>query len=129
MIGFDFAPKGWALCDGQKLPVAQNRALYSILGTKYGGNGVTSFAVPDLRDRTPVHADRKMLQPGDAGGEEAHQIAGEEVPVQGVATAKGDDVVTAIGVHGKPRAHSNLQPYLVVNFMIALQGREPQRYS
>lgn len=129
MIGFDFAPNGWALCDGQKLPVAQNRALYTILGTKYGGNGVSSFAVPDLRDRTPVHADRTSLQPGDAGGEEAHQFAGEEVPLQGVEAAKGDDVVAAIGVQGKPRAHSNLQPYLVVNFMIALQGREPQRFS
>ena len=128
MIGFDYAPRGWALCDGQKLPVAQNRALYRILGTKYGGNGVTSFGVPDLRERTAVHADRRTLQPGDTGGEETHEFDGAEIPVEGVDVGGGDDLVPAIGIFGKPRAHSNMQPYLVMNFMIALEGREPERY-
>ena len=71
MISFNYAPKGWALCNGQTLPIQQNQALFSLLGTRFGGNGVTTFNLPDLRGRVPVHVSNGN-PPGQVGGEEAH---------------------------------------------------------
>ena len=78
LVGFTFAPKGFATCDGQLLPISQNQALFSLLGTQYGGNGQTTFALPDLRGRTPVH--RGTIQQGEVGGEETHTLVGNQMP-------------------------------------------------
>ena len=84
MVGFNFAPRGWAFCDGQILPINQNQSLYSLLGTTYGGDGRTSFALPDMRGRTPVHLGNYNGGPpvrlGDKGGEETHTLAANEMP-------------------------------------------------
>jgi microcystin-dependent protein len=81
VFSFNFAPKGWALCNGQQLPINQNQALFSLLGTTYGGNGQTTFALPDLRGRVPLHVgnDNSFTQ-GAAMGEEAHTITISELP-------------------------------------------------
>jgi microcystin-dependent protein len=79
MISFDFAPKGWAMCDGQILPIVQNQALYSLLGTTYGGDGRQSFALPDLRGRVPMHAAQGHVL-GERGGEETHALNLTELP-------------------------------------------------
>ena len=83
MVGFNFPPRGWAFCDGQILPINQNQSLYSLLGTTYGGDGRTSFALPDLRGRTPIHVGSSngtahLL--GQKGGEETHTLSGNEMP-------------------------------------------------
>lgn len=83
MIGFNFAPQGWALCDGQVLPINQNQALFSLLGTTYGGDGQTTFALPDLRGRTPIHrgASTGPSHPlGEQSGEETHALGTNEMP-------------------------------------------------
>lgn len=79
IVGFTFPPRGWAFCDGQILPIAQNQSLYSLLGTIYGGDGRTSFALPDLRGRTPVHWGGIYNQ-GNKGGEETHALSVGEIP-------------------------------------------------
>src|SRR5215216_100944 len=79
MMAFTYAPKGWAQCNGQVMPINQNQALFSILGTMYGGNGQTTFALPDLRGRTPIHVGAGFTQ-GQAGGEEAHTVTQSEMP-------------------------------------------------
>ena len=83
IMGFNFAPRGWAFCDGQILPINQNQSLYSLLGTTYGGDGRTSFALPDMRGRTPIHVGASNgaahLQ-GQRGGEEAHTLSSAEMP-------------------------------------------------
>jgi microcystin-dependent protein len=79
IVGFTFAPRGWALCDGQILPINQNQSLYSLLGTTYGGDGRTSFALPDLRGRTPIHFG-DGLPIGARGGEETHTLSQAEIP-------------------------------------------------
>jgi len=85
MVGFNFAPRGWAFCDGQILPINQNQSLYSLLGTTYGGDGRTSFALPDLRGRTPIHAGSNDTGPnhalGQRAGEEVHVLGTQEIPV------------------------------------------------
>jgi microcystin-dependent protein len=91
MTSFNFAPKSWALCNGQFLPINQNQALFSLLGTMYGGNGQTTFALPDLRGRTPMHVGAGFTQ-GQAGGQEAHTVTMSEMPqhvhlLQGSLTA------------------------------------------
>ncbi len=84
MVGFNFAPRGWAFCDGQILPINQNQSLFSLLGTTYGGDGRTSFALPDLRSRTAIHVGNSngggdhLL--GQKGGEETHTLAANEMP-------------------------------------------------
>src|SRR5215216_4510790 len=79
MMAFTYAPRGWAQCNGQLLPINQNQALFSLLGTMYGGNGQTTFALPDLRGRTPMHTGSGFTQ-GERGGEEAHTLTSSEMP-------------------------------------------------
>lgn len=155
IVGFNFAPRGWAFCDGQILPINQNQSLYSILGTTYGGDGRTSFALPDLRGRTPIHvSDGHRL--GQKSGEETHTLSGAEMP-QHNHTAKASSVdgnnvaptgavlanattstyvapanlvnmnAGAVTNVGGGQAHENMQPYLAINFCIALQGLFPSR--
>ena len=83
IVGFNFAPRGWAFCDGQLLPITQNHALFSLLGTTYGGDGRTSFGLPDLRGRTPIHVGSSggaTYPLGQQGGEEHHTLSGAEMP-------------------------------------------------
>lgn len=84
IVGFNFAPRGWAFCDGQILPINQNQSLYSLLGTTYGGDGRTSFALPDLRGRIPIHVGRSDgggdHREGQKSGEETHTLSGAEMP-------------------------------------------------
>ena len=79
IISFGFAPKGWALANGQQLPINQNQALFSLLGTMYGGNGQTTFALPDLRGKVPIHVGSGFIQ-GQTGGENAHTLITSEMP-------------------------------------------------
>src|SRR5437868_4969163 len=80
IMSFNFPPKGWAFCNGQFLPINQNQALFSLLGTTYGGNGQTTFALPDLRGRTPMHMGQGHTI-GERGGEQAHTISQSELPI------------------------------------------------
>ena len=84
IVGFNFAPRGWAFCDGQLLPINQNQSLYSLLGTTYGGDGITSFALPELRGRTPIHVGQDgagSSHPlGQKSGEELHSLSSAEMP-------------------------------------------------
>lgn len=79
LFGFDWAPQGWALCNGQLLPISTNQALFAILGTTYGGNGTTTFALPDLRGRVPVHTS-STIPLGQTGGDESHTLSLNELP-------------------------------------------------
>ncbi len=155
MVAFTYAPKGWALCNGQLLPINQNQALFSLLGTTYGGNGQTTFALPDLRGRSPAHPGSE-IQLGQTGGEENHTLSSSEMPahthaVKGdaadaSAASPADNVWAAassnpfsnsapdtalnpasVSTAGGSQPHTNQQPYLVVNFVIALQGIFPSR--
>ena len=152
-VGFNFAPKGWALCNGQLLSIAQNQALFAILGTTYGGNGVQSFALPNLQGRVPVGTGNGT-QLGESAGEAAHTLLVTEIPqhthglsattAEGVndaanqvpATAKmyvapGEAVApmdpSMLAQAGSSQAHSNMQPYLTVNYIIALTGIFPSQ--
>src|SRR6185369_147217 len=89
LISWNFAPKGWALANGQFLPINQNTALFSLLGTTYGGNGQTTFALPDLRSRTPIHMGQGFTL-GEAGGEEFHTVTMSEMP-QHLHTLQGSN--------------------------------------
>ena len=162
IVGFNFAPRGWAFCDGQILPINQNQSLYSLLGTTYGGDGRTSFALPDLRGRTPIHVGRSNGGAdhtlGSKSGEETHTLSAAEMP-QHIHTfhASNDAANTVpssstllatvpnriyadldpsrkvllntgtIANAGGGQAHENMQPYLAINFCIALQGLFPSR--
>jgi microcystin-dependent protein len=155
MVGFNFAPRGWALCDGQILPINQNQSLYSLLGTTYGGDGRTTFGLPDLRGRTPVHVGNGRAL-GQKAGEEAHalgvqgipthqhhvngssQVADSTDPTGRVLAKAGEDLYGAlsqpvdmgsgmIASAGGGQGHENMQPYLALNFVIALQGVFPSR--
>lgn len=161
MVGFDFPPRGWAFCDGQILPINQNQSLYSLLGTTYGGDGRTSFALPDLRGRTPIHVGQgdngQHHQLGEKSGEETHTLSVNEIPRHEHAwkasssdgnssTAAGhmlareagglyrqspsnlvDMMPATLSSTGGSQPHENMQPYLAVNFCIALQGLFPSR--
>lgn len=122
MFAGNFAPRGWAFCNGQLLPISQYSALFSLLGTTYGGDGRTTFALPDLRGRTPIHAGTGPgLNPhrlGSKGGSEL--IATSTVVVEGSATG---DTKVLFGTN----QFSNMQPYATVNYIIALQGTFPSR--
>lgn len=118
MVGFKFAPRGWAFCDGQLLPINQNTALFSILGTTYGGDGKTNFALPDLRGRLPVHASDEIPL-GQAGG---------------ASSASGNRMLTSLSPErGLPytssivNAATDSSPTLGLYFTIALQGIFPPR--
>ena len=154
IMSFVFAPKGWALCNGQLLPINQNQALFSLLGTTYGGDGRVNFALPDLRARTPIHMGSHTL--GERGGEPAHTLTIPEMPVHvhpivgssadanGVLPANSLFAKSPQQVYGPPanftalnagtvtstggsQAHVNMQPYLTLNFSIALQGIFPSQ--
>jgi microcystin-dependent protein len=155
MVGFNFAPHGWAMCDGQLLPIAQNQALFSLLGTTYGGDGITTFALPDLRGRFPLHPNlsgrgSNRFQ-GEVGGQEvvtllASQMPPHTHPLQGAdeqlsdrpkggAPARGGSygtpasslAMTPSGISGDGQAHENMPPYLGIYFVIALVGIYPSR--
>jgi microcystin-dependent protein len=155
IFGFNFPPKGWAFCNGQLLPINQNQALFSLLGTTYGGDGQTTFALPDLRSRAPIHHG-PSFNLGQRGGEEAHTITMAEMTahshqVQGSgngptvtpptnnfwATGTGFTPYSStanvamdpacISNVGGSQPHENRSPYLALNFCIALQGVFPSQ--
>ena len=156
IMSFGFPPKGWALCGGQLLPINQNQALFSLLGTTYGGDGRVNFALPDLQGRAPMHFGSGRTL-GERGGEQAHTLSISEIPththvLNGTSTA-GNLLIAAgnlsgaspsqmyqapdnnlvamnpasISNTGGSQAHLNMQPFLVLNFSIALQGIFPSQ--
>lgn len=153
IFAFPFAPRGWAICDGSVLPINQNQALYSILGTYYGGDGITTFRLPDLRGRTAIHT--TDTQPGRPMGEENHTLTVAEMPLhnhQARASAQGADSNVAAGRYwadstvkpyginspqastapalansGASQGHTNMQPYTVINYCIAVMGIYPSQ--
>jgi len=139
MFGSNFAPRGWALCDGQLLPINQNQSLYSLLGTTYGGDGRTNFALPDLRGRTPIHpGDGPNLTPrnrGDKGGTEtvapktAKAAGPHKVHVHDEKKPKPEikDAPTLEVAGTQAQDQNAMQPFLAVNYIIALQGVFPSR--
>lgn len=162
-FGFNFAPRGWAFCDGQMMSISQNTALFSLLGTVYGGDGRTTFGLPDLRGRVSLHQGTgpglSHYNIGQRGGVESVTLTQAQMPahnhaVQCVssngnvaspvgalpaaevaagadiwsnAAANGQMAATMIASAGGSQPHSNIQPYLVLNWCIALQGLYPSR--
>lgn len=154
LMSFNFAPKGWAMCNGQLLPINQNQGLFSLLGTTFGGDGRVNFALPDNRGRVPIHVGSGHTL-GERGGEQAHTLSIAEIPththvasaINVVPTASGPNTRmlsqssgsnlfgtpsnlqamagNAIGNVGGSQAHLNMQPFLVLTFCIALQGIFP----
>ena len=155
-VAFSFAPKGWALCNGQLLPINQNQALFSLLGTTYGGDGRTTFALPNLQG-CAANMVGSGFALGQRGGEELHTLTMQEMPVHqhqvlatataassidpnnnvlAVApvyissppdTAAGQMGTGTISVAGASQPHENRQPFLVLNYIIALQGIFPSQ--
>jgi microcystin-dependent protein len=153
IFAFAFAPKGWAMASGQLLPINQNQALFALLGTTYGGNGVTNFALPNLQGAMPMHVSGAFPL-GQKAGEASHTLVTTEIPshthIAMASSNAGDqsapannlwadgtdayntvsDVtmnVNAIAAAGGGQPHNNTPPYLVLNFAIALQGIFPSR--
>jgi microcystin-dependent protein len=155
LISWNYPPKNWQLCNGQTLPINQNQALFSLLGTMYGGNGQTTFGLPDLRGRVPIHLGNGFTQ-GQRAGQEAHTLAIAEMPAHthflsaspsvpntpvptdhllaGANNAYapfGSALTTirpdAVANFGGSQPHNNLQPYLVLNWCVALVGVFPSR--
>ncbi|HYI11945.1 MAG TPA: tail fiber protein [Thermoanaerobaculia bacterium] len=155
IVGFNYPPKGWSTCNGQFLPINQNQALFSLLGTMYGGNGQTTFALPDFRGRVPIHVGGGFIQ-GQAGGQEFHTVTMSEMPahnhfVQATAATQQTNnptnnllasinapqynpVTQLTTLHpstitntGGSQPHENRQPFTVLLFIIALQGVFPSR--
>lgn len=157
IMSFVFAPKGWALCNGQLLPINQNQALFSLLGTTFGGDGRVNFGLPDLRARAPIHVGSGHTL-GERGGEQAHTLSIAETPTHthsvaanstatgGTASPNngflggGNNVYAApnagalttlrpdvITSVGGGQAHLNMQPFLTLSFCIALQGIFPSQ--
>ncbi|MDQ1708523.1 MAG: hypothetical protein QOJ88_1734 [Pyrinomonadaceae bacterium] len=163
---FNFPPTGWAFCDGQLMPISQNTALFSLLGTTYGGDGKSTFALPDLQGRSPMHPGQgpglSLHDLGEEGGSETVSLLPTEIPAHahnvGRATEANGDSVTPVGSiwaqtpggrgsiftyapapatavmnanaikpTGGGQPHNNMQPYLTLNFCIALQGVFPPR--
>ena len=153
IMSFNFPPKGWAFCSGQFLPINQNQALFALLGTTFGGNGQTTFALPNLQRRTPIHAGNGHGL-GNVGGSSSVTLTASEMPQHfHVANATPNDgnttnpngsllgtttvatytpaqslvamSPTTVTSVGGSQAHNNMQPYLVLNFCIALQGIFP----
>ena len=154
LMSFVFAPRGWALCNGQLLPINQNQGLFSLLGTTFGGDGRVNFALPDLRSRVPIHVGSGHTL-GEKGGEPAHTISIAELPththVFQASQANADTPIPTNNVFGTSnnmyagatnliainagtitnvggsQAHLNMQPFLTISFCIALQGIFPSR--
>lgn len=169
IVGFNFPPKGWAYCNGQLMPISQNTALFSLLGTNYGGDGKSTFALPDMQGSGPIHSGQgpglSDYSLGQMGGTETVTLLQSEIPahshtlnasgtagttdqIGGAVLARGQFnnqgttgsvamyfngapdtqlAGTAIGVAGGGLPHNNMQPYLVLNFVIAMQGIFPPR--
>ncbi|HOB00505.1 MAG TPA: tail fiber protein [Casimicrobium huifangae] len=156
IMSFGFAPKGWALCNGQLLPINQNQALFSLLGTTFGGDGRVNFALPDNRGRTPIHVGSSHTL-GERGGEQGHTLSIGEIPThihyvnatnanatgsvpggQTLANSLNYEayrpltspttlVAGTVGNVGGSQAHLNMQPFLTLSFCIALQGIFPSQ--
>lgn len=160
LVSFNFAPKGWAMCNGQVLPINQNQALFSLLGTTYGGDGRVNFALPDLRGRLPMHNGAGHLL-GERGGETSHTLTVAELPAHQHGGMKGSNDLANANVAGGalPAArvrgavahygpagsadvlmnpasvssvgggqpHENMQPFMTLNYVIALQGIFPSQ--
>ena len=152
IFSFNYAPQGWAMCNGQFLPINQNQGLFSLLGTTFGGNGQTTFALPDLRARTPIHVGGGHTL-GEKAGESAHTLTIAELPTHthvlraaeasadnndatgrylgsSAATYRAPSALTALAAGtvtnaGGSQPHENRQPYLALTFGIALQGIFP----
>lgn len=153
-FAFNFAPKGWALCNGQTMAINQNQALFSLLGTTYGGDGVTTFLLPNLQGCVPIMSNGSFPL-GAVGGEINHTLTLAEIPLHGhnlqalssnasLAAASGNMLATlaaspysnaaantllgnGTGFTGSSQGHNNMQPYLVMNYCIALSGIFPSR--
>ncbi len=157
IVSFNFAPRGWALCNGQLLPINQNQALFSLLGTTYGGDGRVNFALPNFQGRVPVHVGGGIVQ-GMSAGTEQHTLTIAELPTHD-HTLAASSVAASVAVPGagalpavastplyRPdsnpgsllhpesitsvggsQPHSNMQPILGLNFAIALQGIFPSQ--
>src|SRR5579859_7999941 len=154
IISWNFPPKGWTFCNGQLLPINQNQALFSILGTTYGGDGRVNFALPNLQGRTPVHVGNGIVL-GELGGETSHTLNISELPAHNHVPSGSGNAPSAPGISGNVWAtgnaanfaaaansamnpacvlplggnqpHENMSPYLVLNFIIALQGIFPSQ--
>lgn len=153
LMSFNFAPRGWALCNGQLLPINQNQALFALLGTNFGGDGRVNFALPDYRGRTPIHVGAGHNL-GERGGEQAHTLSISEMPTHihyvsvnnnaGGTTTPLNNLLAKAGANtygpaqslvamnpatttatGGSQAHLNMMPYLTLSFCIALQGLFP----
>jgi microcystin-dependent protein len=157
MMSFNFPPKGWATCDGQLLPINQNQALFSLLGTTYGGDGRVNFGLPDLRGRVPTHTGGMGHILGEVGGEQNHALLINEIPAHAHQVTASSDAgatplpggnflansspnlfygalqnltslrATTVSNVGGSLPHQNMQPYLTINFSIALQGIFPSQ--
>ncbi len=155
IISWNYAPKGWAFCNGQLLPINQNQALFSLLGTTYGGNGQTTFALPDLRGKIPVHEGGGFIL-GQKGGAETHTLTVQEltqhihilsgtnsdgsqaIPVGNLLARSATQLYAtpanlqpmnpaSVTSTGGSQPHNNMQPYLTLKFIIALQGIFPSQ--
>lgn len=159
---FNFAPRGWAFCNGQILPISQNTALFSLLGTTYGGNGQSTFALPDMQGNAPMHPGQgpglSLHDLGETGGSETVTLLQSEIPahshswtasnqdgndqspvnelfaggVGGVSTYAAPSAIqgfnpSTLAPAGGDQPHNNMQPFLTLNFNIALQGVFPPR--
>ena len=156
IVSFNFPPKGWALCNGQLLPINQNQALFALLGTTYGGNGQTNFALPNLRGRVPIHMGNGHTL-GEAAGSTSVTINQQQMPTHthplNVSNTSANGTIVALNNNlgnagsqiytgpqslvamnpacvssvGGSQPHNNMMPYLTLNFIIALQGIFPSR--
>lgn len=154
IFSFNFPPKGWAFCNGQLLPINQNQALFSLLGTTYGGNGQTNFALPNLRGQVPIHEGNGHTL-GERAGSSAVTITNQTMPqhlhflmatnnngataiptggylgavnsLYGVPASLTTMMPASVSSIGGSQAHTNMMPYLVLNFCIALQGIFPSQ--
>lgn len=160
IVGFNFAPRGWAFCDGQLLPLSQNTALFSLLGTTYGGNGKSNFALPNLQGCAPMQAGQgpglSQYFLGETGGSETVTLLQSEIPshnhtfnfvaIDGnnpdptnnlFGSSESTDAFRnavdttlspqELALTGNNQPHNNMQPYLTLNFIIAMQGVFPPR--
>lgn len=155
IVGFNYAPRNWAECNGQFLPINQNQALFSLFGTMYGGNGQTTFALPDFRGRVPIHIGNGFVQ-GQASGQETHTVTQQEMPAhthlpqatssQSTTNLPTGNLLASINAPqynavtqqttlgpstvtnvGGSQPHENRQPYLVLNFIVCLIGIFPSQ--